>query len=61
MLAITFDYPLHGRDRVDAGDQFDVAILTIIDELMKQRKIIAGIRTRVRKLILIKATVDRVS
>lgn len=50
-LATTFEVAAALKRRIDAGERFDVAILTvpIIDELIKQEKIVASTRVDVAR------------
>jgi molybdate transport system substrate-binding protein len=50
-LATTFDVAAALKRRIDAGERFDIAILTvpIIDELIRQEKIIASTRVDVAR------------
>ncbi len=50
-LTTTFDVAAALKRRIDAGEKFDVAILTvpIIDDLIKQDKIVAGTRVDVAR------------
>ena len=50
-LVTTFEVAAALKRRIDAGEKFDVAILTvpIIDELIKQGKIVAGTRVNVAR------------